>query len=108
MTDKIEVENINIPGQVSKVDRVKYENVRAFMLAILPATAPGLTHKEIMTAAKLELDQSLFPDGRKSGWWTKSDTWNNHRVAKRTERPKASSSSRTVSICLNPCSIRIS
>ena len=62
MSDKIEVENVNIPGHTSRVDRAKYEAMKAAMLATLPKA------KE---AAKAQLPEDLFPGGATSGWWQK-------------------------------------
>ena len=71
MSDKIEVENVNIPGHTSRVDRAKYEAMKAAMLATLPKTAPGMTAKEAKEAAKAHLPEDLFPGGATSGWWQK-------------------------------------
>ena len=43
MTDKIEVQNINQPGHVGRVQRDKYEAMRKAMLDSLPKGAPGVT-----------------------------------------------------------------
>ena len=71
MSDKIEVENVNIPGHTSRVARAKYEAKKAAMLATLPKTAPGMTAKEAKEAAKAHLPEDLFPGGATSGWWQK-------------------------------------
>ncbi len=71
MDDKIEVENINTPGRVSRVDRAKYEAMKAAMLATLPRAAPGMTAKESKGAAQAHLPEHLFPGGATSGWWQK-------------------------------------
>lgn len=70
--DKIEVENINVPGQVSRVDRAKYEAMKSALLSGLTDTAPGMTAAEMKAALLANLDQTLFPGGEKSGWWMKS------------------------------------
>lgn len=70
--DKVVVENINTPGKTSRVDRVKYEDMRAAYLAILPSQAPGLTHDQAKEAAKQHLSPTLFPGGKTSGWWLKT------------------------------------
>lgn len=72
MSDKIEVENINTPGRVSRVDKAKYEAMKAAMLATLPGTAPGMTAKESKEAAKPHLPEALFPGGATAGWWQKT------------------------------------
>ena len=71
MSEKIEVENVNTPGQTSRVDKAKYEAMKAAMLAILPKSSPGMTAKEAKEAAIPHLPQDLFPGGATSGWWQK-------------------------------------
>lgn len=41
--EKIEVENINTPGRITRVNRAKYEATRTALIQTLPATAPGLS-----------------------------------------------------------------
>ncbi|MEJ6403954.1 DUF6958 family protein [Yoonia sp. 2307UL14-13] len=72
MGEKIEVENVNVPGQISRVDKAKYEAMKAAMLATLPKAAPGMTAKESKEAAKPHLPDDLFPGGATSGWWQKT------------------------------------
>ena len=72
MSEKIEVENVNLPGQIARVDAVKYAAAKKALIAILPNQQPGLTQSEIMEAIKIEIDQKLFPGGAKSGWWMKT------------------------------------
>lgn len=71
-SDKIEVENINTPGRVTRVDKVKYLAMKKAMLKVLPKKAPGLTFAEAKEKLLPHLDQDLFPGGEKSGWWFKS------------------------------------
>lgn len=70
--DKIEVENINSPGRVHRVDRAKYEAMRDALLAALPETSPGLTVAEAKQRLLPLLPESLFPGGAKAGWWLKA------------------------------------
>lgn len=70
-SEKIEVENINTPGRVSRVDRAKYEAMKSALLQVLPDTAPGLTAAEAKTSATVHLPESLFPGGSTAGWWLK-------------------------------------
>ena len=70
--DKIEVENVNVPGQVTRVDRAKYEDMRAAILRVTRKKAPGLTAKEMKDAALAHLSPTLFPEGKTAGWWQKS------------------------------------
>lgn len=72
MPDKIEVQNINTPGQTSRVDAAKYTAMRDAMLIVMSKTAPGDTAKEIKEAAKPHLPDALFPAGATSGWWQKA------------------------------------
>lgn len=69
--DKIEVENINTPGQTSRVDRAKYEAMKSAMIAVLPAFPPGVPAAEIKAAALPQLPDTLFPGGATAGWWLK-------------------------------------
>lgn len=71
MPDRIEVRNITSPNHVTKVDRAKYDAMRAALLAILPAKAPGPTVAEAQAALLPHLDRQLFPGGAKAGWWMK-------------------------------------
>jgi len=71
MSDKIEVENINIPGVTSRVDAAKYHAMRSAMLAVMPNDAPGETAQAIKEATKPHLPEDLFPGGATSGWWQK-------------------------------------
>jgi hypothetical protein len=71
MSDEIEVENINTPGRMSRVDRAKHDAMKAAMLATLPDASPGLTAKEAKEAAKGHLSEELFRGGATSGWWQK-------------------------------------
>lgn len=70
--DKIEVENINVPGHVTRVDRAKYEAMKTAMMASLTDQSPGMTAAEMKAALLPHLDPGLFPGGEKSGWWMKS------------------------------------
>lgn len=71
MSEKIAVENVNVPGQVTNVDKAKYDAMRRAMLATLPTEAPGMTAKESKEAATALLPEDLFPGGATSGWWQK-------------------------------------
>ena len=73
MTDdeKIEVENVNIPGNVTRVNKAKYDAMKSAMLATLPVGAPGMTVENAKETLKPQLPQDLFPGGKTSGWWFK-------------------------------------
>jgi len=70
--DRIEIENINSPGRVERVDRAKYEAMKAALLSVLPKTSPGLTVAEAKSELLPLLPQALFPEGAKAGWWLKA------------------------------------
>ena len=72
MCYKIEVENVNQPGYVTRVDAVKYAAAKTALLAILSGQEQGLTQTEMMAAIKVQIDQTLFSNGAKSGWWMKT------------------------------------
>lgn len=70
--DKVEVENVNVPGQVTRVDRAKYEAMRGAYLGVLTSDEPGMTAAEAKAALLPHLPEALFPGGATSGWWMKS------------------------------------
>ncbi len=70
-TDRIEVRNITSPHHVTHVDRAKYMAMRAALMAVLPAGAPGMTVAEAQAALLAHLDPVQFPGGAKAGWWMK-------------------------------------
>ena len=70
-SERVTVENVNVPGYTSTVDAVKYNAMRAALLKALPAKAPGLTQAEMIEAVKAHLPSDLFPGGAKVGWWMK-------------------------------------
>lgn len=67
----IEVENFTSPGSLRRVDAGKYAAMRQAILAILPATPPGLTVAEVQALVLAHLPEALFPGGAKAGWWVK-------------------------------------
>ncbi len=69
MSEKIEVENVNVPGQVTRVDAAKYQAMKTAMLNVMSDTP--MTAAEIKEAAKAHLPDDLFPGGATSGWWAK-------------------------------------
>ncbi|WP_137940277.1 hypothetical protein [Chitinivorax sp. B] len=71
-TEKIEIENVNSPGRVERVDRAKYLAMKEALLSVLPKTSPGLTVGEAKAGILPLLPQSLFPEGAKAGWWLKA------------------------------------
>lgn len=69
---KIELENVNHPGQVKLVAADMYGAMRRAFLKILPKKAPGMTEAEIREGVLAHLPDELFPAGAKAGWWTKA------------------------------------
>lgn len=70
--EKIVIENVASPGHTYRVDRVKYAAMRDALMKVLPATQPGMTVAEVKDAVLPLLDDELFPDGNKAGWWLKA------------------------------------
>lgn len=70
-TGKIEVQNINAPDHITRVDRAKYEAMKTALLGTLTFEAPGMTVAEAKAALLPHLDAVLFPGGATSGWWLK-------------------------------------
>jgi uncharacterized protein YdhG (YjbR/CyaY superfamily) len=71
-SEKIELENINHPGQVRRVDARTCQAMKRAFLKILPDTTPGLTVAEIQERVIAHLPEDLFPGGARAGWWTKA------------------------------------
>jgi len=71
-TEKIEVQNVNVPGRTSKVNAAKYLAMKKSLLNVLPISSPGLTQKEMISQVKEHLPEDLFPGGATSGWWVKT------------------------------------
>ncbi len=69
--EKIEVENFNVPGHLTRVDAVKYREMKRALLKLLPGKAPGMSQSEVMDAVKPLLSDKIFPGGKTSGWWFK-------------------------------------
>ncbi len=70
--EKIEIENFTSPGRTERVNRAKYEAMRDALLAVLPATAPGLKVPDAKAALLPLLPDALFPAGDTAGWWLKA------------------------------------
>lgn len=71
-TDKIKVENVNVPGKFTNVNAVKYKAMEKAFLKIMPDSSPGLTQKQIQIKVKAHLPDCIFPQGATSGWWAKT------------------------------------
>lgn len=70
--EQVQVENINTPGQLTNVNVDKYQAMKAAFLKTLPKSQPGITQKDILTLIKPLLPNDLFPQGKTSGWWSKT------------------------------------
>lgn len=70
--EKVEIENVNNPGQIQRVDREKYLAMREALLSILPHQPPGVTVAEAKQAILPLLPDQLFPQGSTAGWWLKA------------------------------------
>ena len=68
---KVAMENPNSPDRPVRVDADKYQAMRDAILAVLPATSPGLTVAEAKQRLLPLLPAALFPGGTKAGWWLK-------------------------------------
>ena len=68
-TETIEIESITSPGRTTRVNRAKYEAMRAAFLSVLPTSPPGITGQEAKSRLLLHLPEALFPGGEKVGWW---------------------------------------
>lgn len=68
--EKIEVENVNHPGKIERVDAAKYKAALAALLKLLPKREPGMTQHEMMTAMRDALPLDRFP-GTTTSWWAK-------------------------------------
>jgi len=69
--ETILVENVISAGSRRPVNREKYEAARDAVMAVLPASEPGLSYAELKGAALPRLPEALFPGGQTVGWWLK-------------------------------------
>lgn len=70
MSDKVEVQNVNVPGHITRVDAAKYGAMESAMMVVM--SADPMTATAIKDAAKAHLPEDLFPGGAKAGWWQKT------------------------------------
>lgn len=70
--ERIQVQNINVPGYERSVDARKYAAMRQALDLVLPDSEPGLTQAEMFEAVIGHLPHDLFPAGEKAGWWVKT------------------------------------
>lgn len=69
---KVEVRNVNVPEHVTRVDRAKYEAMRAALLGVLPGETDAITVAEAKARVLPILPGDLFPGGKAAGWWLKT------------------------------------
>lgn len=72
MTDMIEVENVNTPGKVTRVNAAKYKDMLQAFENALPKASPGVTQSEMVDVVKPHLSADLFPEGKTCRWWAKT------------------------------------
>jgi len=72
ISDKILVENVNVPNYTHNVNKAKYLAMREVLLKVVPKNETGITQKEMLVKIQSHLPQDLFPKGEKSGWWMKT------------------------------------
>ena len=70
--EKIEIQNVNTPGRVERVDRAKYEAMRKALVSVLGKSPTGLTVAEAKAGLLPLLPGDLFPEGATAGWWLKA------------------------------------
>lgn len=69
--DKITVENVNQPGQTTRVNAEKYLAMRDAMILVLSNQPAPIDYAAIKEGVKPMLPETLFPGGATSGWWIK-------------------------------------
>ena len=70
--DMVEIENVNHPGQINRVDAAKYAAMKQAFFKALPTAPPGLTQAEVRQQVSPHLPETLFPGGQAAGWWAKA------------------------------------
>ncbi|MBB6357374.1 DUF6958 family protein [Aminobacter aganoensis] len=69
---RVELENINHPGQARPADAAMYRAMKLAILKVLPSKSPGLTVAQMQEGVRGHLPEDLYPGGAKAGWWTKA------------------------------------
>jgi len=70
--EMVEVENVNHPDKVSRVNAAQYTAMKTALLKALPKGKPGLTQAEMGEAVLSYLPEDLWPGGEKAMWWVKA------------------------------------
>ncbi len=55
MSQKIAVENVNVPGHITNVDAAKYDAMKVALLVVLPSEEPGMVVKDALDTLKPNL-----------------------------------------------------
>ena len=71
MSEKIEVKNVNVPGQVSRVDVATFQTMMGATMTVIDQSSP-MTSKATKEAAKPHLTKDLSPGRATSGSWQKT------------------------------------
>ncbi len=71
-SERLTVENVNVPGYKTTVDAAMYRAMHRALLKVLPTRVPGLTQAEMFLTVVPHLAKDLFPGGAKAGWWVKT------------------------------------
>lgn len=69
---EIDLDNVNHPGQVKRVDADMYGAMKRALLKVLTKSTPGLTVAEVQERVIPYLPTDLFSGGAQAGWWTKA------------------------------------
>ena len=70
--DRVRIENVNHPGQLTSVDGPRYRAMRDALLEVLPGSTPGLTEAQLRTAVLPKLPADLYGAGEKRSWWIRA------------------------------------
>ncbi len=71
-SEKVTIQNVNVPGRTTRVDAMKYHAMRDALLKVLPKSPPGMTQKEMFKVLTGVVPSKLWPNGDKVGWWAKT------------------------------------
>jgi hypothetical protein len=70
--ETVEVRNVNVPGQVTRLRADILRSMEASLLGLLRDHPEGLTQSGMYDGLQCRLDEAFFPGGAKSGWWMKA------------------------------------
>lgn len=66
------IEVLTREGKPWRVNKAKFEDMDAALMAVLPDAPPGMTVDDAKAALLPKLDPALFPGGEKAMWWIKA------------------------------------